>query len=240
MINIVIPMAGSGSRFKLAGYEDPKPFIKINDKMMIEHVLDGLNVKNANYTLIIQEDFRNNYKENLDYIKEKYNVSFICVNKLTQGASCTALMARKIIDNNVPVIFADCDNIFNNKVINTFIDDTLSKNIDGALLTFNTNESCFSFAKVNNNGLLIETKEKEVISNHAITGIYMFNKGSYFVDCAVEMLIYGDKIKNEYYMSNVYNYAVKQFLKIGIFDIKQEDWDCVGTPQQLDVFLKKL
>ena len=237
MIEIVIPMAGEGSRFKNAGFSLPKPFIDVSGKMMIERVLDGVKVNDARYTLVIQERF---LVENLSQIKkinDEYNVQFVNVEKLTQGASCTALAARKFINLSNLVVFVDSDNIFDNKGFNNFIIDAQMRNLDGSLLTFKSNDNKFSFAKIDDEGYLIQTKEKEVISNHAIAGAYLFKNGEFFVDCVIDSLIYGDKVKNEYYMSNVYNYAIKKGLKIGIFDIPDNDFNCVGTPLQLQEYI---
>ena len=237
MINIVIPMAGAGSRFQVAGYDLPKPFIDIKGKMMIEHVLDGIQIPDAKYTLIIQQAFQNEHREKLDLLAQKYGVQFVAVEKLTQGASCTALAAHEIINNEDMVVFADSDNFFDNRVFKAFIQDAKDRNLDGSLLTFNTSEPCFSFVQTDEKGYAVRTKEKEPISNHAITGVYLFARGKDFVKCAINMMIYGDRSKNEYYMSNVYNWAIKAGLKIGCFDIGDNDWACVGTPEQLKEYL---
>lgn len=237
MINIVIPMAGAGSRFQVAGYDLPKPFIDIKGKMMIEHVLDGIQIPDAKYTLIIQQAFQNEHREKLDLLAQKYGVQFVAVEKLTQGASCTALAAHEIINNEDMVVFADSDNFFDNRVFKAFIQDAKDRNLDGSLLTFNTQEPCFSFVQLDEKGYAVQTKEKEPISNHAITGVYLFAHGKDFVKCAINMMIYGDRSKNEYYMSNVYNWAIKAGLKIGCFDIGDNDWACVGTPEQLKEYL---
>ena len=239
MINIVIPMAGAGSRFQVAGYDLPKPFIDVNGKMMIERVLDGLQLPAAQYTLVIQHAFQREHQAKLDLLAQKYGVKTVAVEKLTQGASCTALAAHEIINNDDMVIFADSDNFFNNTAFKAFIDDAKARCLDGSLLTFNTNKPCFSFVKTNKEGYAVRTKEKEVISNHAITGVYLFAHGKDFVKCAINMMIYGDRVKNEYYMSNVYNWAIKVGLKIGCFDINISDWICVGTPKQLEEYLQR-
>lgn len=239
MLNIIIPMAGAGSRFKAQGYTLPKPFIDVNGKMMIERVLDGVYYPNAHYTLIIQKQFEVENKEQLEKLSSEYHVAFISVEKLTQGASCTALAAHEIINNNLPVIFADSDNIFDNQAFQNFVNDCLERKLDGSLLTFNTDKDCFSFAETDANGFVVKTREKEVISHHAICGVYMFTRGSDFVKNTIEMMIYGDRAKNEYYMSNVYNYTVKNGSKIGVFDIEKRDWNCVGTPEQLEEYLRK-
>lgn len=238
MINIVIPMAGAGSRFKIAGYDLPKPFIDVKGRMMIEYVLDGIQIPDANYTLIIQEEFHKTNQDKLDFLSKKYGVNFVAVEKLTQGASCTALAAHELINNKDMVVFVDSDNFFDNNVFKQFISDAINRKLDGSLLTFATQDSRFSFAKTDENGFVVKTAEKEPISNHAITGVYMFAHGSDFVKCAINMMIYGDRSKNEYYMSNVYNWAIKSGLKIGVYDINENDWVCVGTPEQLNDFIK--
>lgn len=237
MINIVIPMAGAGSRFKKEGYDLPKPFIDIKGRMMIECVLDGIYYPNAHYTLIIQKQFENDNKKQLSYLANRYHVAFISVDGLTQGACCTALAAHKIINNDLPVVFADSDNIFNNTVFQKFIFDCFERKLDGSLLTFNSKEAYFSFAKTDEAGFVTETKEKDPISDHAITGVYMFTRGCDFVECAINMMIFGDKAKNEFYMSNAYNHAIKLGKKVGVYDIEKSDWNCVGTPNQLRNYL---
>ena len=239
MIKVIIPMAGAGSRFVKQGYTVPKPFIDIAGRMMIERVLDGVRLQNAEYILIIQENILNEYINIVNYLKNNYKIKFSTVKRLTQGASCTALSVYKYINSDDNVVFVDSDNIFSNKLFNLFIDDARLRSLDGSLLTFVSNDSCFSYAELDRNGYVIKTKEKEVISNHAIAGAYFFKKGKYFVDSAIEMLIYGDKIKNEYYMSNVYNYMIMNKYIVGVFDIPYSTIDCVGTPEYLNRFLVK-
>ena len=237
MIHIVIPMAGAGSRFQVAGYDLPKPFIDVNGRMMIEHVLDGIRRPGVTYTLIIQEQFRRDHAERLDMLAQKYGVNFIAVQKLTQGAACTALAAHEIINNDDMVIFVDSDNFFDNDAFNRFIDDAIARQLDGSLLTFNTDRDCFSFVELDTDGYAVRTREKDPISNHAITGVYLFRRGRDFVRFAIDMMIYGDRSKNEFYMSNVYNWAISAGLKIGCMDIQANEWVCVGTPEQLERFL---
>lgn len=240
MINVVIPMAGAGSRFQKEGYTVPKPFILINDKMMIEHVLDGVNVFNAHYTLVIQRKFLFEQKKELELLIEKYKVGLVVVDSLTQGACCTALATHEIINNNNPVVFVDSDNIFDNKKFNSFINEALEEKLDGSLLTFATSDDCYSFVRIDQAGYVIETKEKVAISNQAIAGAYFFSRGSTFVKYAIENIIYGNKTNNEFYMSNVFNYVVNAGLKIGTYNISANDWNCVGTPAQLKCYINNL
>lgn len=237
MINVVIPMAGAGSRFAIAGYNVPKPFIEFNNKMMIEHVLGSFDEIDAKFILVLQEKFLTEQKEQLEQLQSKHNLNFVTVPKLTMGAAITALAAHKEIDENFDIIFADSDNIFKQSDIKNFISFARSNDLSGALLTINSDKPCYSYAKTDKNGYLIETKEKEVISNHAITGVYYFKSLQQFRDSVIDLVVESDLSKGEFYMSNVYNHLRKITDKIGVFDI--ENFDCVGTPEQLKEYIER-
>ena len=136
MINIVIPMAGAGSRFSIAGYNVPKPFIEFDNKMMIEHVLNSFKKINANFILILQEKFLTEQEKQIKKITENYNFKLVTVPKLTMGAAITALAAHKAINPNYDIIFADSDNIFNPNDIENFVNNMREKKLVGGLLTF--------------------------------------------------------------------------------------------------------
>lgn len=236
-INIVIPMAGAGSRFRVAGYDLPKPFIEFDGKMMIEHVLSSFSNINANFILVLQEKFLTEQKEQLELLKSKYTLDFVTVPKLTMGAAITALAAHKKINPEYDIIFADSDNIFSPEDIHKFLYYVRSNSLSGGILTINSDKPCYSFASVDDKGYLIETKEKEVISNHAITGVYYFKSLEQFKDSVIDLVVESDLSKGEFYMSNVYNHLKKFTDKIGIFDIKH--FDCVGTPEQLKEYIER-
>lgn len=237
MINVVIPMAGAGSRFAIAGYNVPKPFIEFNNKMMIEHVLGSFDEIDAKFILVLQEKFLTEQKEQLEQLQTKHNLNFVTVPKLTMGAAITALAAHKEIDENFDIIFADSDNIFKQSDIKNFISFARSNDLSGALLTINSDKPCYSYAKTDKNGYLVETKEKEVISNHAITGVYYFKSLEQFRDSVIDLVVESDLSRGEFYMSNVYNHLKKITDKIGVFDI--EHFDCVGTPEQLKEYIER-
>ena len=233
MVNIVIPMAGTGNRFKMAGFRLPKPFLNVNGKMMIERVLQGLHCPCAHYTLILQRKDFEQYVPRIQRLENLYRVAFICVEQMTQGACCTALAAHDIINNSIPVVFADSDNIFHGRTFQNFVQDCLARDLDGSLITFPSRKSYYSYVELDSHGFVTATHEKEPISTRAIAGAYMFARGCDFVTCAIDTLIYGKLSHNEYYMSNVYNVAVNRNFKIGVYDISEHDWSCVGTPELL-------
>ena len=239
-INIVIPMAGLGSRFASVGYEKPKPFIDVNGKPMIVRVLDNLYYPDANYFLIGRKEHLEKEKSLVENIESEYNAKFIEIEKLTEGTVCTVLYARKYINNELPLLIANSDQIVDISIPD-FINDCFERGLDGSILTFKDLElnPKWSFARLSDD-LVVEVKEKEAISNFATVGIYLFNKGSEFVDSAIDMIIENDRVNNEFYTCPVYNYLIDDGAKIGIYDIEFSAMHGIGTPEDLELYLTHL
>ncbi|EOZ8768522.1 glycosyltransferase family 2 protein [Campylobacter jejuni] len=235
-MNIVIPMAGLGSRFAKAGFDKPKPFIDVLDKPMVVRVLENLRYKDARYILIARKEHLIKEKKLVDEIKNNFNVEFIPIDKLTEGTACTVLYARKYINNDMPLMIANSDQIVDINIAD-FINDSFKRGLDGSILTFIDKEKNpkWSFAKLNND-LVVEIKEKEAISEFATVGIYFFNKGKIFIESAIDMIIENDRVNNEFYTCPVYNYAIKSGAKIGIYNIDFSKMHGIGTPEDLEIF----
>ncbi len=240
MINVVIPMAGLGSRFSLKGYDLPKPFIDVNGKPMIKRVLENINLKNGNYILIARKEHIEKNEDIILDIKNNFNVKIIEIDYLTEGTANTVLLARKLIQTQDPLLIANSDQIIDID-INDFIKDSQKRNLDGSILCFkNINKDPkWSYAKLNSENLVIEVKEKKAISDLATVGIYFFEKGLDFINGAIDMIARKDKVNNEYYTCPVYNYLINSEKKIGIFEIHPEQMHGIGTPEDLDLFLNQ-
>lgn len=239
MINIVIPMAGEGSRFSQAGYQKPKPFIDVNGIPMIERVINNLNFSNCRFILIAREDHIKREKKLVEEIESKHNALFIPISKLTEGTACTVLYARKYINNDEPLLIANSDQIVDIK-IEDFITDCFSRSLDGSILTFIDEEMNpkWSFAKIDDNQIVTEVKEKKAISKFATVGIYFYLKGKDFVDSTIDMIIENERVNNEFYTCPTYNYAIKNHKKIGIYNIDYSLMHGIGTPDDLNRYLK--
>ncbi len=232
-------MAGQGSRFAQAGYEKPKPFIDVAGKPMIVRVLENLAYPDARYILIARKEHIDKEQELVKQIEQQFNAIFIPIDKLTEGTACTVLYARKYINNDEPLLIANSDQIVDMKIAD-FIDDCKDRNLDGSILTFidKHNDPKWSFAKLDDYGLVTEVKEKIVISEFATVGIYLYSKGQEFVDAAIDMIIENDRVNNEFYTCPTYNYAIKDDSKIGIYNIDFEQMHGIGTPEDLNSYLE--
>jgi len=238
MLNIVIPMAGEGSRFVKAGIKTPKPFVDVAGKPMVSRVLDNLNVKGANFILIARKAHMEQSPEIVDQIIKEYGATFIAIDQLTEGTACTVLFARSEINNDIPLLIANSDQIVDIN-IRDYVDDALDRNLDGSILTFKDpfKDPKWSFAKLNEKNLVVEVKEKVAISDIATVGLYLFTKGRFFVDAALDMIIHNDRVNSEFYTCPVYNYSIRDKREIGIFNIEFEQMHGIGTPDDLDDYL---
>jgi len=240
-VNIVIPMAGAGSRFVKAGYEKPKPFIDVADQPMVVRVINNLCYHQAKYILIARKEHLESEAQTVALIEKDYDVKFIAIDKQTEGTACTVLYAREYIDNDEPLLIANSDQLVD-LTISEFIDDCFRRSLDGSILTFKDKEKNpkWSFVKTDHEGLVREVKEKVPISDIATVGIYLYSRGKDFVNYAIRMIIENDRVNNEFYTCPTYNYAIKDNRKIGIYTIDFEQMHGLGTPEDLATYLRRM
>jgi len=233
-MNVLIPMAGAGTRFANAGYTFPKPLIEVNGKPMIQVVVENLNIE-ANYTFIVQKEHYEKYS--LQYLLNLIapNCNIVQVDGLTEGAACTTLLAKEFINNDAPLVMANSDQFVewnSNECLYAFNAD----GIDGGIMSFKATHPKWSYAKVGEDGFVSEVAEKKPISDNATVGIYFWKKGSDYVKYAEQMIEKNIRTNNEFYVCPVFNEAIQDGKKIRIKDIERM-WG-IGTPEDLNYFLE--
>lgn len=233
-LNVLIPMAGAGSRFKNAGYTFPKPLIEVRKKPMIQVVLENLSI-NANYIFLVQKEHKAKYNIESMLKLIKPNCKVIEVDGLTEGAACTALLARDYIDNDNPLFFANSDQFVEWNSTDFFYKMN-EKNLDGGIVTFKSTHPKWSYAKLDEDGYVSKVEEKNPISTNATVGFYYWKKGSDFVHYADKMIEKNIRVNNEFYVAPVYNEAISDQKKIGTHDAEKM-WG-IGTPEDLNYFLE--
>lgn len=239
MLNIVVPMAGAGSRFANAGYKDPKPLISIMGEPMIKLVIRNLSPRCSHrFIFICQRAHVHSYA-----LAEKLqtwapNSIIVELDGLTEGAACTVLKAQSYIDNDSPLMIANSD-----QYIDASIDDYLNEiekhQLDGLIMTMKANDPKWSFVGLDDSQLVTRVVEKEVISNEATVGIYNFRRGSDFVRAAKSMIAQNQRVNSEFYVAPTYNNLIAENARIGIWNIGAEADGMygLGTPADLDLFL---
>lgn len=233
-MNVIIPMAGHGSRFSQAGYTFPKPLIEVHGKPMIQVVIDNLKV-DAHFVFIVQKDHREKY--NLDSMLSLLapGCDIVDVDEVTEGAACTVLLGKDYINNEDSLVIANSDQFVEWNSMEFFYKMN-EQDLDGGIVSFRSTHPKWSYAKLDENDHVLEVAEKKTISDIATVGIYYWKRGSDFVKYAEQMIDKNIRVNNEFYVCPVYNEAIQDGLKIKTFDVPKM-WG-LGTPEDLDYYLE--
>lgn len=232
-LQVLMPMGGLGSRFTNAGYNTPKPLISVDGKEMFLKALDSFkSIEDIDYIFVIRKDHDDAY--NLKYHINNLlpSAKVFILDHDTQGAVETCLVAEQAIDDQAPITIADCDIYFESQSYFSNIGNEL---IDGMLLTFPSSDARYSYAQLNEDGDVIMTAEKVVISDNAILGGYYFGSGKLFKEVAhtfVESPL--PHHLKEYYLSHLFNILLDMKKKVTVapVDIKH----IFGTPEELNQY----
>ncbi len=238
-VQVIIPMAGLGSRFSEAGYVKPKPFIDVAGKTMIERVMDNLSIPGARFILIARKEHLEAELETVSALEARGDVKFVAIDNVTEGAACTVLTAASTWDPSAPLMIANCDQIVDFDCID-FIEDAQRRGLDGSILAFRdeARDAKWSFARLNDSGLVEEVREKVAISDIATVGIYYFSSAQMFMNDAVAMITMNERVNNEFYVCPVYNKSILRSARIGVYEVQPGAMHGIGTPLDLDAFLK--
>lgn len=234
--NIIVPMAGLGTRFSEAGYLNIKPMIDIDGKPMVERVIDSVGI-DGNWTFIVQRLHRERY--NLDSFLQNLRPGCTIVdtgNGPTEGAACSVLLTKDYINNDRPLIVINSDNIIDWDI--DLYAEFLNSASDGLILCFNDTDPKWSFARIGKDGLVEEVAEKNPISDIATAGMYIWKRGSDFVCAAEQMIEKNIRVKGEFYLCPVYNENILLGHKIAVGMVNQMHG--VGTPEDLKIYLENL
>lgn len=232
-INLLLPMAGKGSRFSNAGYTDPKPFIQFLGKTMIEHVVDAFPVPSHKIFIVLKEHDEAYGASAL--LKSKWpDCDVVLIDGVTDGAARSVLMAKHLIDNDDVLAVMNSDNIIE------WNPNTLQKlyAYDGMVMTFEDDHPKWSFAKTDSHGIITEVVEKKPVSTHATAGLYFWTKGSDFVKAAEQMIEKDIRTNNEFYVAPVYTENAAMGQRCVITQVIEMNG--VGVPEDLEAYVKKM
>lgn len=233
MINILIPMAGKSQYFSESEYPFPKPLIEIGQKTVIERVMQNLSSvgPKVQFTFVLSNaDCRKFHLDSTLNIITDHQCKIIRLDNETKGAACSALMAIAHIANHQPLIIANSDQLF---------DDSLQDLIaglgdaDAGVLTFESVHPRWSYVRLDEQGLVVETSEKRPISRHAIAGLYYFRHGQDFVDAAMQMIRKDSSVNGNFFVAPTLNEMILSGKKIRTAQVAAEHYHTFYTPQKI-------
>jgi len=237
-INILIPMAGEGSRFKINGYEKPKPLIPVDGVPMIKLATDSLNIEGQYIFVVRKYQDPNNNLELKELLRDiQPDCIIVEVDKLTRGSAETCLFASEFIDNDNPLIITNCDQFiqWDSKGFMDFV----ANDCDGAVVTYTSSDPKNSFVELDAQGDITRFKEKESISDIALIGLHYWKRGSDFISSSRDMIIRNDKQVNEFYIAPTYNYLISRKMRILNYHLNDNQYHSLGTPKDLHIYLGK-
>lgn len=238
-LNIIVPMAGAGSRFARVGYNLPKPLIQVLGVPMIRLVIENMRpARPHRFIFICQHAHVAQYGVADKLQAWAPGCAVVLLDGVTEGAACTVLAAADEINPDAPMMIANSD-----QYVEGAIDDYLGAmdrpDVDGLIMTMWADDPKWSFVGFDAQGRVDRVIEKEVISNEATVGVYNFRHGRDFIDGAREMIRRDLRVNHEFYVAPVYNLLLERGYRIAVHNVGREyaGMHGLGTPADLEKFL---
>ena len=239
MIQIVVPMAGRGSRFANAGFTVPKPLIPVGGKPMIQWVIDNVRPAQPHtFTFICLKEHLERFPEVPETLRSLCpGCNIVTVSEVTEGAACTVLLAKEFIDNEDALMIANADQ-FVELDIDSYLAEMDIQKADGLIMTFDASHPKWSYCRMNENGTVSEVLEKQPVSNEATVGIYNFRRGADYVRAAERMIADNLRVNNEFYVAPTYNQLIGEGGKVVVCRTgrEYEGMYGLGVPEDLEFF----
>lgn len=239
-LQILMPMGGLGQRFRDQGYDTPKPLIDVDGQAMFQKALAAYDDYSGDkvHLFVIRKDTDDEYglADQIRALIPDAKIKILDHN--TGGAVETSLIAEEFIDPELPLVIMDCDITFQAPHYFEMMERAVDADeFDGLLLSFDSSDPRYSFAEVNDQGIVVRTAEKVAISNNALMGAYFFTKASTFLDAAHQLIErqLGEEMK-EYYVSLIYNILIDSDHRI---ELAKGSFTSFGTPEELQQYFDR-
>ena len=240
---LLIPLAGAGRRFVDAGYQDPKPLIKVSGIPMIAHAARAM-PQTERQVFICRDEHLQKYP--LEAVIQSFypNSNIVSVNYLTDGQASTCLLGERFIDDSQTLHIGACDNsmVYDSAEFNKLFGDPETDAIIWAFrgnptVTFNPRMYGWVETDVSGRALRVSCKvpiSDSPINDYAVVGAFSFKSASLFFNAAKKMIAANRRVNNEFYVDECMNLLIESGLKVRVFEV--DHYICWGTPNDLITF----
>lgn len=235
-LQVLMPMGGLGSRFAKEGYTTPKLMIEVDGKPMFMRALESFKaVADVQHIFVIRQEHEAAYGLSNEIHKFLPDAKIALLDHDTAGAVETCIIAKDLIDDDLPITVADCDIYFESE---RYFDKVSNSKCDALLLTFPSDDARYSYVELDEAGKVLRTAEKVVISSHALLGGYFFRTGKLLKTLAEQFMSneLPEGLK-EYFMSHLFNLLLERGGVVETADI--DVMHIFGTPEELNTYLNR-
>ncbi len=239
MLKIIVPLAGSSELYTNAGFSYPKPLVEIDGKPMIELVIQQFKSITEPFRVVFilrDEDVRKYHLDNTIRLLAPGS-EIIKLKNETKGALCSILMTIDSIEDDDRLLILNGDQIIAfdyQEVLNSFD----KRSADVGIVTFQSVHPRWSYARIEN-GEVVQTAEKNPISNEAIAGFYFFQKANSFFENAFRCILDDVQINGNFFTSSVINEYILNNKKVVNHPIGKELYHTFYSPQNLNDYINR-
>ena len=231
---IVIPMAGLSSRFFKAGYTEPKYMLPAHGIPLFDHAVLSFKAyfETTEFVFIVRSDYNTaQFVESRCQILGIKDYQIVSLAADTRGQAETVYLGIEDCDDALPITIFNIDTFRPNFTLPNVADEG-----DGYLEVFKGEGSNWSYAKPKSpdSNQVIETAEKNPISDLCSTGLYHFAhagdfKRAFQLEAAKPI---SEWQKQELYIAPLYNYLIEEGKDIRYHLIARDEVIFCGVPQE--------
>lgn len=230
MSTVIITMAGSGTRFQMAGFTLPKFMLEARGRTLFAWSMESLrNFFDFHFIFIsLASHNADTFIEQECRILGIKSFEVIAIESLTEGQASTVLCAEGRVAGQEPIIIYNIDTC----VAPTCLSPAEIRG-EGWIPCFSCEGHHFSFARMDSDGRVLEVAEKRRISPWGTIGLYYFSSMDLFRSCYEKCSFAGVREK---FVAPLYQVLLDEQRPVFASQIPAEAVSVLGTPEEVRAF----
>ena len=236
MTQLVIPMAGLGSRFKEAGYSLSKPLLPMGKFRMFEVVISNLWHESITKVILVSRRGAITQADRVSMGRELARPVFnVELDSLSEGPAASVELTSPLLNPEEPLVVANSDQYLDASLAPFY--SSLTTGTTHQILTMDASDARWSFVELDEQNFVCRVREKEVISNIATVGVYGFASAAHFLDGYRRMRLANDRTNGEFYVAPIFNHLKKRSTRIVHLGPLGRVMHGLGVPADYESFL---